>query len=50
MKEKNNISSDFSMQSMIAAALPSYIFPALMSFYQVTFFRKPSLWQQATQL
>lgn len=32
MKEKNNISSDFSMQSMIAAALPSYIFPALMSF------------------
>ncbi len=33
MKEKNNVSSDFSLQSMIATALPSYIFPAVMSFF-----------------
>ncbi|WP_107810063.1 hypothetical protein [Elizabethkingia sp. YR214] len=43
MKEKNYISSGFSIQSMIAAALPSYIFPALMSFLSGYFFQKTEL-------
>ncbi|MDV2447219.1 hypothetical protein CMU93_06860 [Elizabethkingia anophelis] len=43
MKEKNNVSSDFSLQSMIAAALPSYIFPAAMSFLSGYFLQKTEL-------
>ena len=43
MKEKNYISSDFSMRSMITASLPSYVFPALMSFLSGYFLQKTEL-------
>ncbi|KIO77603.1 hypothetical protein TH53_08085 [Pedobacter lusitanus] len=43
MKKRNYIPSAFSLRSLVVAAVPSYVFPALMSFISGFFLRKTEL-------
>lgn len=43
MKNKKYIQSDFNMRSLIISAVPSYIFPVLMSFISGYFLQKNEL-------
>ncbi|MGJ1432474.1 hypothetical protein ACR79M_13060 [Sphingobacterium spiritivorum] len=45
MTNKNYLSSAYSLRALIAAALPSYIFPTLMSFLSGYFLQKTELMQ-----
>lgn len=43
MKNRNDLPSTFNLQSLIAAAVPSYVLPALMSFIPGYLLQKPEL-------
>lgn len=43
MKNRNNPSSGFNLRSMVVAVVPSYVFPALMSFMSGFFLKKTDL-------
>ena len=43
MKDRNNFASAFNLRSLVAAAIPAYVFPTVMSFISGFFLQKTEL-------